>query len=256
MWAAVDSTKISKPNDGRATALVHKIIQNEIDLDTADHSHWGYLQLDGIRNSVYRVLETNSLKLKMLLSKSGIPLSPEERNNEIHRLKEIMADPHEQQKDKLDAEKAYRLLKELQPAFIYRVERTTTDQSVVGFSPNPDYRPETREATVFHAMSGTIVFNTSEKRLVEIQGHLIKDVKLGFGLLADLKQGGYFYVRKIRVAPNYWKIAELKIQIDGTALVFKNIRTKQFEKHSNFQRLPDNFSIQDGVSLLLKQRNP
>jgi hypothetical protein len=255
-WPATDSREGLKAADGDAAALVHKIIQNEINMDVADNSHWAYLRFDGKRSQVYKIVETNTVKLKMLLSENGNPLSFEERSDEIAKLKDIAADIHEQQKDKFDAEKAYQLMKELQPAFIYRIERTAADQTVVRFYPNPDYEPETREATVFHAMSGTITFNTKEKRLIEIQGHLIKDVKLGLGLLADLKQGGYFYVRKAPVAPNCWKIVDLKIQIEGKALFFKSISTRQSEKHSNFRRLPDNFSAKDGISFLLRQGNP
>jgi hypothetical protein len=254
-WASVGSPQNRKSAETDAASLVHRIFQNEIKMDVADNSNWEFLQSDGISEKTYRVIETNTINLKMLVSQKGRPLDAEERKYEIERLKELAADPPEQQKERWDAEKAYRLMEELQPAFIYRIERSTADQTVVSFRPNPSFHPETREATVFHAMSGSMILDTKEKRLVEIQGRLMKDVKLGLGLMADLKQGGFFYVRKTRILPNYWKIIELKIRIEGKALFFKSISTKQLEKHSDFRRLPDHLTVQDGLVLLLKRNS-
>src|SRR5439155_25359263 len=71
------------------------------------------------------------------------------------------------------------------------------------FSPNPHFRPPSREAQVFHAMEGELAVDNRHKRLVELSGHLIQAVKFGGGLLGHLDKGGQFNVKQEQVSPGF-----------------------------------------------------
>src|SRR5437660_8478572 len=99
-----------------------------------------------------------------------------------------------------DTTRTQRLLKMLPDAFNFSYEdRSAGDLVKLKFSPNPHFRPPSREAQVFHAMEGEITVDTREKRLAELSGHLIQEVKFGGGLLGHLDKGGQFSVKQEQV---------------------------------------------------------
>ena len=48
-------------------------------------------------------------------------------------------------------------------------------------------------------------------------------------------------------------MTELTVNMQGKALLFKSIAVQQKEVHSNFERLPDDLTLADAASVLLKQ---
>jgi hypothetical protein len=60
------------------------------------------------------------------------------------------------------------------------------------FTPNPRFRPPSREAQVFHAMEGEITVNREQLRLAEISGHLVHEVKFGAACWGNSIKAGSF----------------------------------------------------------------
>jgi hypothetical protein len=102
-------------------------------------------------------------------------------------------------------------------------------------------------------MTGEMWVSTKEKRLISIDGRLTSDVKFGGGLLGHLEKGGQFVVKRAEIAPNDWELTELMVNMQGKALLFKNISVQQKEIHSDFERMPNDITISDAANLLLKQ---
>jgi hypothetical protein len=121
------------------------------------------------------------------------------------------------------------------------------------FEPNPKFHPSSHEAAVFHSMAGRIWVDTSQNRLAEIEGHLIKNVKFGGGLLGHLQKGGEFHVKQSEVAPGYWEITLLHVNMHGKALFFKTIAVQENEIRTNFRRVPDNLTLSEAAEQLQKQ---
>jgi hypothetical protein len=239
-----------------ARKLVRSVIQNELKEQDKDKSHFMYV--DRLKQpggeKVSEVVESNVLDLKLLIARDGQPLSPEEREKQILRLQKLISDPAEQEKERRnqdeDAAKAKRMLKTIPEAFLFKFERVNGDLTTLSALPDPGYIPSTREETVFHAIGGTITLNTREKRLVELRGELLQDVKFGFGILADLQRGGRILVQQVEVAPRIWRLSELDVEITGRALFFKSIGTQQDEHMSDFRRLPKSVPLPVAFDLL------
>ena len=121
------------------------------------------------------------------------------------------------------------------------------------FSPKPSFKPPNREAEVFHAMEGSIWVDPKQSRLEEISGHLIREVKFGDGLLGHLDPGGTFDVKQANVAPGYWELTVLNVQMKGKALFFKTIAVQQKYSCTHFKRVPDDLTVEKGVEILEKQ---
>jgi hypothetical protein len=123
---------------------------------------------------------------------------------------------------------------------------------MLAFHPNPAFRSHSTEEYVFHKMDGFVIVNTKEYRLVEIAGTLTHGVEFFGGLLGHLDPGGTFDVRLTEVRPGIWKIAKLKVNMRGKALLFKTIGDQEDETHSSFQQVPDGTTLSQAEQMLLK----
>lgn len=102
-------------------------------------------------------------------------------------------------------------------------------------------------------MSGEIWVDTKQQRLASIDGQLLNDVKLAGGLLGHLEKGGQFVVKRSEITSGHWESVEITVNMRGKALLFKTIAIQQKEVHSNFQSVPDDFTLSDAAGLLLKE---
>jgi hypothetical protein len=99
-------------------------------------------------------------------------------------------------------------------------------------------------------MEGSVWLDVKQARLAQMTGHLMHEVKFGGGLLGHLDKGGQFEVKQAEVAPGYWELTALNVQMNGKALFFKTISVRQKYTRSNFRRLPDNLDVAQGLKLL------
>jgi len=146
-----------------------------------------------------------------------------------------------------------RLLKMLPEALIFRFGERRGDAIQLHFTPNPRFRPATREAQVFRAMQGDLWVDSKQGRLMEISAHLTREVKFGGGLLGHLNAGGQFEVKQTEVAAGYWELTLLNVNMKGKALFFKTISVQQKLHRSDFHQISDDLTLQEAANLLRKQ---
>ena len=121
------------------------------------------------------------------------------------------------------------------------------------FKPDPNFNPPNHEARVFAAMEGDMVVDTSQFRIASLKGHLIHDVKFGFGILGELEAGGTFDVERREIGHHEWQITESHIHVQGHELLFKNISEQEDDVKSKFKRLPEHLSLRAAEQRLLKE---
>jgi len=119
---------------------------------------------------------------------------------------------------------------------------------------NFDVHPPSREARVFHAMEGDVWLNTKQERLAEISGRLMHEVKFGGGLLGHLARGGEFHVKQAEVAPGYWELTLLYVNMQGKALFFKSINVQQNEIRGEYRKVPDDLTLTQALQILRQAR--
>ena len=242
-----------------ANEFVRQIIENELQAERNDHSHW-MLRLETQKSGnaeVREVVETKDGDLDWLISVNGKPL-PEAQQHERERgVRRLVSNPAELQKSqrekKQDMALSQRLLKMLPDAFVFDYGERRGDLQEMKFRPSPHFRPSSHEAAAFHAMEGTLWVNAKQKRLAEISGHLTRPVKFGGGLLGHLDAGGQFYVKQEEVQPGYWELAVLNVDLKGRALFFKTISVQEKMERSRFRRVRDDLTAAQGADLLYQQ---
>ena len=89
--------------------------------------------------------------------------------------------------------------------FIYQYDGVEGGDIRLKYQPNPDFKPPTYEARVFHGMAGTVWIDEREKRFSRPQGTLVSNVDFGYGLLGRLNKSGAFDMERVEVVPGSWK---------------------------------------------------
>jgi len=246
----------SEDTPAPANELIRDVIKNELKAEAADHSHWAFqLQSEKAgKRELDQVVETKDGNLQLPVSINGRPLTPKEKRQANRHIQEIVHNPGALRKslraESADATRTQSMLKMLPDAFSFSYEDRSGDLIKLKFSPNPHFRPPSREAQVFHAMEGELTVDNRQKRLVELSGHLIQAVKFGGGLLGYLDKGGKFNVKQEQVSPGFWEMTVLDVQMKGKALFFKTIAVQQKMLRSGFRRVSDDLTLAQAADML------
>ena len=248
------SADAALPKD--ATKFVRQMVQHELDAEDKDHTLWRYRIHKEDENTAQDrdVIQTKEGSLARTLLINGQPLTPEQRSKDEERMKKLVDDPAErarrEKRAKQDEQKARELLKAIPDAFIFQYDGMDGELTRLSFSPNPHYSPPTRELMVYHAMTGKLWVDRPAMRLAMIEGRLTEEVKFGWGLLGHLDKGGTFKVVQKNVGDNHWDTVYLDVNMQGRAIIFKNINVKEKEVFSDFRRVPDDLSMARAYEML------
>jgi hypothetical protein len=249
------------PGDAGLSAgeLLRRVVDSELKAQANDHAHWMYEIKAGVsgKEQVKVAVQTREGYLDRLRFVNGQPITPEQEKQEDERIARLLKRPDEQKKQRRaqeeDARQTERLFKILPDAVTARYGKRQGELVEILFEPNPNFHPSSHQAAVFHAMAGRIWINARENRLVEIEGRLTRGVKFGGGLFGHLDKGGEFHVKQSEVAPGYWEITLLHVNMHGKALFFKTIAVQENEIRSNFRRVPDNLTLAEAAEQLQRQ---
>jgi hypothetical protein len=199
-------------------------------------------------------LETAGGPVHRLLLIDGHEPSPSERRQDDVRLRKLMNDPNAREAMKkargADERKVDDLLRVIPDAFLFQDQGKQGGLEKLGFSPNPTYKPKSYEETTLHAMSGTVLIDLQEKRLVEISATLTQQVEVGHGLIGSLKKGGMIEVKRTRLSAGIWKTSSTRIDINGHIVLLKSISKKQDETQSNFTPEAPDMTIEHALEKL------
>jgi hypothetical protein len=245
-----------------ANEFMRRVVSNELKAEAQDHSHWMFRQQTekpGSQTEVDEVIESSSGDLTYPILINGQQPSAEQQKRADQHIGQLIHNPGALAKSRKaeneDAARTQRLLKMVPDAFVFSYAEQDQHGDLVhlSFKPNSHFHPGSREAQVFHAMEGSVWVDRKRLRLSEIAGHLIREVKFGGGMLGHLDEGGQFEVKQSQIAPGYWELTVLNVQMRGKALFFKTIAVQQKYSRSGFRLLPDNLTLEQAAEMLRQQ---
>jgi len=238
-----DSNLPANPND-----LVRIAVQNELKPpsgDAAEFHSWKTRQVKPNHTNVKLYVETPDGLLARLLTVDDKPLSGEERAKEEDRINRLLDPKQMQQKRKQqneDESRTKRMVAALPDAFIYQytVTEEKNGHTLVNlkFAPNPKFNPPSREALVYQGMEGTMIIDATAMRMAKIDGTMMKDVSIGWGIIGHLDKGGQFIVEQAEVDKGDWEITKMRLNFTGKALIFKSIKIDETDTATDFHRVP------------------
>src|SRR5579872_256291 len=142
--------------------FVDGILENEIRAQKEDQSLWQYQETkkENGKEERLEVIETRGGDLERLVAVNGEPLAAEPRQREEARIRHLISDrqafQNERRKQQEDFDQELKLLRMLGTAFHYQDAGQDGKLRRVNFTPNPSFRPPSREGEVFHHMSGSL----------------------------------------------------------------------------------------------------
>jgi len=251
--------------------LVRKTVQNEVRASQDEPiPHMFLSRKETNRGSQTKLYcETKDAMAGMAIAYDDKPLTPEQRQAEDTRLRDLANSPEElrkkRQREKEDAERVGRIVKAMPDAFLYEYDGTETGKPALGklgselvrlkFRPNPKYEPPTHTEQVLAGMQGTLLIDPTSYRIARIDGTLFKEVGFGWGILGHLDKGGRFLVEQADVGDGSWDIQRMTLAFTGKILFFKKIDIKSTETFSEFHPVPRGLSFAQGVEMLKKQES-
>jgi hypothetical protein len=253
---AIPLCALDSPQKPSADDLLRKAVDGELQAQAHDHSHWMYeLQTtEAGQSKVKWVVQTTQGDLERLWSINGRPIDSQEQESEDHRIDSVLHERSLQKKRERaqaeDARQMEQLFRMLPDAVVATYGQQKGDLVELRFTPRLGFRPATHEAAVFHAMQGRVWIDTKQNRLVEIEGHLAREVKFYGGLLGHLDEGGEFRVRQSEVAPGHWEVTLLHVNMHGRVLFFKTIAVQQNEIRSSFRPVASTITLAEAAEEL------
>jgi hypothetical protein len=236
--------------------IIQQVVDSERAENRTDHSQWIYLDhsTKPREQLLQWVVTTPHGDVDRVLERNGQPLSDSEQQSLIQK---FLHDTHAQNKQ--IAENAHDLqqvddfLKLLPAGFVWTITHTGPTDTTLHFVPDPKFRPPTREARVFAAMTGDLVADNQQHRIRSITGHLIHDVTFGGGLLGRLKEGSSFSLDQQQVAPSLWQLSAIRVHLQGNALLFKSVSLQQDDERSRFTQQQGTVALEQAAQAVMRQ---
>lgn len=257
---AVAAQATAQQPDAAAAGMVQRMVEHE-DAASLHKQRFSYLSVErsdrtGGHEWTERVIEVPQGKLRCLLLEDGKPLSPERKQREDSRLRDIADDPQafirRELARKSDEQRAMEMFDLLPRAFLFRDRGRDLSWEQIEYWPNPSYEPRSYQERILHGMSGTILIDPRTLRLHMLQGKLVGNVSFGFGLLATVHSGSSLSITRNPALPAEWKTTSLDARVDGHILFFKTLDKREAFVHRDFSPVPSSLTIRQAVDFLLR----
>jgi hypothetical protein len=245
------------PMPPNAQQVVRAMIAHEDD-DSAHKDTYEFLSNErsertGGQMWTERVVETADGRIRFLLAIDGKPLPAEQEGAERGRLAGIVADPQafvaSERAQKGDEAQARKMLDLLPKAFVFDNVRLNGGEWLMDFHPNPDYSAHGMQERVLAGMSGHVVIDAKQERLIHIEAKLPEDVSIGFGLLATVKAGSCFGSDRAD-HDGHWRTVHVVTDVRGKAVLFKSVSKNSEITRSEFKYLGSGITIAQAVALV------
>jgi hypothetical protein len=247
---------VSQGTAQSAHDLVRDVIYNELH-DRERDSHWEYRSecLSTAQNVVREQVETASGPVFRLIEQDGKPLDASQQQRENERLDEYIHDPgqiaHVARAHENDEAQVAAILQLAPNAFLFDYEGPPSGGVArIAFRPNPAFVPQTYQARIVHALTGTMIVDVPLKRAIDMSGSVAERVDFGYGLLGHVEQGSSFHIHRHQVSATHWKADLIETHVKGKVLLVKSLSKDQRETRSDFRPVPGDTTLAQAKEML------
>ncbi len=206
------------------------------------------------------IIETREGAVARLISVNDRPLTAADEQKEQARLETLRNNPESQRSRKrredADARRALKVLRALPTAFLYHFAGTIEGPHGAldrfTFTPNPAYDPPDLETQVLTAMAGDIWIDPVHERIVRLEGHLERDINIGWGIIGHLDKGGWIQIEQAEVTPHQWRVVRFQMQMTGRIL-FRSKNFDTLEQETTFAPVPADLTYVQAIQMLSQE---
>jgi len=264
LLVAFPAASQTQPPSVPATELVRETVAHELAAaNAAGHYRYRIEEQTPQGSETRDMVETSKWLIGRLLLKNGLPLSPGQSRGEDERLRDLLTNPGDlerfQNRAHKDEARVRRMISLLPEAFFFQYDGavkngSNTELIRLKFHPNTNLTTHSLELRVLQGMEGTMLIDPVNERLVRIEGDLFRDVDFGWGVFGRIRRGGNFLLEQQGVGSDRWAITTLAMHYSSRIVLFVNTRTDTVSKTSNFHRMSNDLTLQQGLELLLNPR--
>jgi|HubBroStandDraft_2_1064218.scaffolds.fasta_scaffold03408_5 hypothetical protein len=248
--APAESTKAnsSTTKDDVFTKVISKQKQTEAVLDTYERIQRVEIRKTGSDKEpseikVWRLFPAGTGLDKIPLGPDEKPANDESYRAELEKLEKMLvwstqsgsgqreayAKVERKRKERTD------LIEATHNAFVFTKvgEEMRSDRKLVKYSmtPNPSYKPTTRNGVVFTRVEGTVWVDEQTSELARIEGHVTEDISLAL-FLAKVYKGSYFMQERYEIFPGMWLPTYEQYDFDGRRFLLSfSIHERTFYGH-------------------------
>jgi hypothetical protein len=255
---------------GALPALVEAATRNEIVLIQQQGTfsvRYKEHKVDAKGDTTRLVIESKQGAVARLIERNGQPITAAEDKAERVRLQEAIDHPDDFYKHhRRDAQQRHDAtqLVELMPKallFSYAAGQpqrpdAKSAEAVLDFQPNPAFHPPTMLAEVLTGLQGRVWVDTATQHVTRVEGHVLKPVNFGFGMLAKLYPGGTLTLQQAPAGGGHWIYSDMEEHLTVRALMVKTLPENMHIGASEIQLLPALLSYQDAIRALMSAPIP
>jgi hypothetical protein len=202
---------------------------------------------DPIQVQSWRLFPVGTGVDKIALSREGKPENEESYRGDLEKLEKYLVWVTEKGSSQRDAytkaqrkrKERFDLLEATHKAFLFTFEgkepRGGRTLLRYGMTPNPQYRPTSRNTVLFTRVRGTIWIDEQSSQLAKIDGSVTEDFSIGL-FLAKVYKGSHFMQERYEVLPGVWEPTFEQYDFDGRKFMVPfSIHERTF--YSNYKRV-------------------
>jgi len=168
-------------------------------------------------DKTFRVIPSGTGSTRIVIEENGRPVDQALYRKQLENLEQalIAALDTAQPKQKQAAEKFARRTRErremvdaARDAFRYtwlgRETRNGRTLAKFRLDPNPEFKPTSRNASLFANIRATVWVDETASQLVRVEAEIFRDIYFVGGLLGKVYRGGRFVMEQAEVAPGIW----------------------------------------------------
>ncbi|HJY88199.1 MAG TPA: hypothetical protein VKE24_15300 [Candidatus Acidoferrales bacterium] len=90
----------------------------------------------------------------------------------------------------------------------------------IHFEPNPDYKPTSRNTSLFANVRATVWVDEAAAQLARLDAEIFRDISFGGGVVGKVYRGGRFILEQTEVAPGIWLPTLYDSNLSGRKFLF------------------------------------
>jgi hypothetical protein len=194
LLAVLAHPQAGSSSQGSASDLARRVVTNELEFQD-DHTNWMYrLEKEQYgKKQVEEIIETKEGSVSRLLSMNDRPLTPKQQEEEDQRVQDLMTRRSARRKLQraleADTLQGRRLFQMLPDAFVFDYAGGDGNLIKLSFKPNPNFRPPSLEARVFHDLEGEMWVDCKQERLAAFKDTVLSEEHLICAILTYCEKG-------------------------------------------------------------------
>ena len=200
-------------------------------------------------DKTFRVIPTGTGTVRVQIEERGRPVDAELYRRQLRDLEQALVwalNPKEaRQKQRVEkgarrgrdrAESVDAVRDAFRFAWLGREVRNARTLVKLRLDPNPEFKPTSRNTSLFTAVRATVWLDESAAQLVRAEAELVRDISFGGGFLGKVYRGSRFELEQAEAAPGIWLPTRYDYNFSGRKFLF-SLEVHELTEVSHYRRI-------------------